>query len=154
MATYLNDHLAGSVGAIEMIKRLMKAYEGKRIEEFFKQLYVEINSDQDDLRELMRALEVKESHARRVAAWMGEKLIRPKIRLLRDETRSMGLFQALEALVLGIKGKEALWHTLLSVTETWPPLKRFSLQRLKQRAMEQGDQVEAKRLEVSRQVFA
>ena len=53
LATYLNDHLAGSVGAIEMIEHLIKTSEGSPIAQFCKELCAEISSDQDHLRELI-----------------------------------------------------------------------------------------------------
>ena len=154
LAIYLNDHLAGSVGAIDMIGRLIKAYEGKPIGQFFKELYIDIRSDQDELRRLMSVLRVKESSIRKVGAWVIEKVSRPKLELVsKDETPNVGLFQALEGLVLGIRGKEALWRALETVAVCWPQLERFDLKRLKNRAIDQGERVEAKRLEVLRQIF-
>jgi len=154
LAIYLNDHLAGSVGAIEMIGRLIKAYEGKPIRQFFKEVYIDIRSDQDELRRLMSVLRVEESSIRKVGAWVIEKVSRPKLELVsKDETPNVGLFQALEGLVLGIRGKEALWRALETVAACWPQLERFDLKRLKNRAIDQGERVEAKRLDVLRQIF-
>jgi hypothetical protein len=149
LAIYLNDHLAGSVGAIEMIERLIKAHEGKPIEQFFKELHVDVRSDQDELRRLMSVLNVEESSTRKAGAWVIEKLSRPKLGLVgNDETTNLGLFQALEGLVLGIRGKEALWCALEMAAAGWPQLERLDLKRLKDRAINQGERVEAKRLEV------
>ena len=61
LAIYLNDHLAGSVGALEMLDHLIKTYEGKPIAQLCREWREEISADQDALRDIMRALDVKES---------------------------------------------------------------------------------------------
>jgi hypothetical protein len=154
LAMYLDDHLAGSVAAIEMIEHLIKIHEGKPIEQFCEELCADINSDQNQLRELMRSLEVKESSVRKVGAWVAEKFSRPKFGLRSEGTNEVGFLQALEALVLGIKGKEGLWRALDAVKKSWPQLEQFDFERLEKRAIEQGERVEAKRLEVARQILA
>ena len=153
LATYLNDHLAGSVGAVDLIEHLIKTYEGNPIERFCKELCADVSSDQDELRDLMSALEVKESSVRKASAWVAEKLSRPKLEPSRDGASGVGFLEALEGLVLGIKGKEGLWRALEAVKKSRPKLERFDFERLKQRAIEQGQRVEAKRLEVARQVL-
>ena len=154
LASYLNDHLAGSVGALEMMDHLIKAYENKPIAQFCRELREEIGADQDELREIMRALDVKESGARKAGAWIGEKLGRIKLGLEGESARDPGLFIALEALVLGIKGKEVLWRALAVVQEGWPALQQFDFARLQKRAVEQGERVNAKRLEAARAALA
>src|SRR5260221_13484776 len=103
LATYLNDHLAGSVGAIELIGNLIRIYEGNPMEEFYKELCADVSSDQDELRDLMGALKVKESSMRKASAWVAEKLSRPKLEPSSDGASGVGLLQALESLVLGIR---------------------------------------------------
>jgi hypothetical protein len=65
----------------------------------------------------------------------------------------MGLFLALEALALGIIGKQALWLALEVASKTMPQLGCLDYADLKRRATDQHDQVQAKRLEVARDVF-
>lgn len=153
LATYLNDHLAGSVAAIEMIEHLIKTYEGRPIEQFCKKLCADINSDQTELRGLMRSLEIKESSARKAGAWVAEKFSRPKLGRRSEGTEEVGFLQALEGLVLGIRGKEGLWRALGEVKKSWLALQQFDFERLEKRAIEQGGRVEAKRLEVAREIL-
>jgi hypothetical protein len=153
LATYLNDHLAGSVGALEMLDHLIETYEGKPIAEFCGRLRDDISADQDELREMMRALDVKESRVRKAGAWVGEKLGRIKLGLEGEGRGDPGLFVALEALVLGITGKQVLWRALMTVQNSWPQLQRFDLDRLHKRAVEQAERVEAKRLEAAREAL-
>jgi hypothetical protein len=66
----------------------------------------------------------------------------------------MGLLRALESLVLGITGKRGLWTALAVAADATPKLREWDYARLKNRAFEQCDRVEAKRLEVAREVFS
>jgi hypothetical protein len=66
----------------------------------------------------------------------------------------MGLLHALEGLVLGITGKRGLWTALAVAADTVPQLRALDYARLQKRAAEQCDRVEAKRLEVAREVFS
>jgi len=38
LSDYLNDHLAGSVAALELLDRLVETYAGKPLERFFREL--------------------------------------------------------------------------------------------------------------------
>ena len=153
LVSYLNDHLAGSVGALELLDRLIENHEGKPLERFFKNLRGDIQEDQTKLEELIHKLGEEESAVRKAGAWILEKLSRAKIRLTESEEGDMGLFLALEALALGITGKRALWRALASASETVPSLARLNYGELETRAAEQAERVEAKRMEFARTVF-
>jgi hypothetical protein len=153
LSSYLNDHLAGSVGALELLERLMKIYKGKPLEGFFRDLRNEIDADQEVLKELIAKLGEKESTVRKAGAWIVEKLSRAKIQLGETREGEMGLFLSLEGLALGINGKRSLWLALAAASETAPHLRGPDYVTLGKRAVEQHDRVEAKRLEVAREVF-
>jgi hypothetical protein len=150
---YLNDHLAGSVGALELLDRLIDVYQGKPLERFFQELRNEIDADQKTLKELIARLGEKESAVRKAGAWIAEKLSRAKIQLSETREGELGLFLALEGLALGINGKRSLWRALAAASETAPQLRGPDYATLEKRAVEQHDRVEAQRLEVAREVF-
>ena len=154
LTIYLNDHLAGSVGALELVDHLIETYRGKPLEQFFKDLRDEIDADQSTLEKLIETLGAKESAMRKAGAWVAERLSRAKIRLSDSQEGQMGLLHALEGLVLGITGKRGLWDALAAAAETMPELRELDYARLENRAIEQRDRIEAKRLEVARQVFS
>lgn len=151
LSDYLNDHLAGSVAALELLDRLIKACEGKTLERFFRDLRSDIHADQEQLRELIAKLGVGESAMRKAGAWFAEKLSRPTIDL--DDEAEIGLYLALETLVLGITGKRSLWRGLQCASRTVPELARLDYAGLEKRAIEQCERVEARRLEIARSVF-
>ena len=153
LPVYLNDHLAGSVGALELLDHLIETYKGQPLEEFFQNLHDDIHADQETLQDLIERIGEKESAVRKAGAWVAEKVSRAKIRLSDSEKNQLGLMHALEGLVLGITGKRALWTALAVAADAVPELRELDYSRLQERATEQCDRVEARRLEVARQVF-
>ncbi|MEP6686688.1 MAG: hypothetical protein ABJB22_07920 [Verrucomicrobiota bacterium] len=153
LGTYLKEHFAGSVGAVELLDHLIGTHSGGPLESFFIQLRTEIAADQDELRDLMHALEVKESTVKNAGAWMAEKFAQVKLRFDGEKQDGLALLQAFEALVLGITGKLLLWRALEAAVKDSAQLRPMDFKRLQQRALEQRDRVEAKRLETARQIF-
>jgi hypothetical protein len=72
--SYLNDHLAGSVAALELIAHCAHLYKGRPLGGFFTKMYAQIATDQSTLRNLMSRLRIEESKVRQAGAWAGEKL--------------------------------------------------------------------------------
>ena len=49
LAIYLNDHLAGSMTGIELVKRAARQYDGTPLGDFFAGLGAEIEEDRNAL---------------------------------------------------------------------------------------------------------
>ncbi len=154
LTTYLNDHHAGSLGAIEMVDHLIGTFEDKPLGQFFKDLRPEIETDQKTLESLIENIGADESTIKKAGAWVAEKVSRAKIRVSDSGDDQLGLLHALEALMLGITGKRALWTALAAAAERVPQLRQLNYAKLEQRAVEQRNRVEEKRQEVARQVFS
>jgi ferritin-like metal-binding protein YciE len=154
LTTYLNDHHAGSLAALEMLDHLIETFEGKALAQFFKELCAEIETDQKSLENLIEKIGADESAVKKAGAWVAEKFSRAKIRVSDSADDQLGLLQALEALMLGITGKRALWTALAAACERVPQLRALDYPTLERRAIEQRDRVEAKRREVAREVFS
>jgi hypothetical protein len=148
--TYLNDHLAGSVAAIELLDGVIEHHSEDRITKIFRDLRDEIQDDQETLRNLIRKLGAKESAMRKAGAWLAEKFSRIKIG---DADDSVELLQALEALALGITGKQLLWRSLVAVAPDYPALQGTDFSELGKRAQDQFERVETLRLEMAREAF-
>lgn len=149
--SYLNDHLAGSVGALELLAHWAQLYKDKPLGAFFTQLKAEIQADQATLRDLMRALGVEESKVRRVGAWAAEKVGRARFMIAGDETDSLGLVLALEGLVMGIVGKKLLWRALAAAN--LPKVGAFDFKELERRAEQQFERTEAERIRAARRAI-
>lgn len=149
LAIYLNDHLAGSVVALELLRDLERAYSGQPVQHFAAALRADIEEDRGELQRLMSKLNVSESRARQATAWLAEKMTMVKLRLNDWAGGEFRLFEALEALSLGIEGKRGLWVALAGAAEQSPDLRLLDYDRLVARAQEQRTRVEAKRLETA-----
>ncbi len=112
LATYLNDHLAGSVMALELLENLEGEHAGTALEGFLAELRADITVDQQELEALLEQLNVAKSRPRRVAAWLTEKASELKLRLDDPAHGALRLLESLEVLVVGIEGKRALWRAL------------------------------------------
>jgi hypothetical protein len=150
--SYLNDHLAGSISALEVIDHWAEAHKGEPIGSFFVQTEKEIKADQQTLRDIMRTLRVKESNVRKAGAWAAEKVGRARLIIAGDEPGSLGLVLTLEGLIMGITGKKLMWVSLAATK--LPPLNTYNFERLQRRAEQQIERIEAERISAVRQAFS
>ena len=109
ITTYLTDHLAGSVAALELLDHLVALREGKGDVEEIQSLKAEVEADQQLLQHLLGRFGVNESTVKKAGAWVAEKALMVKVKAGNGD---LGLLEALEVLVLGIEGKLRLWRAL------------------------------------------
>ena len=150
--SYLNDHLAGSVSALELIAHWAEVHKGEPLGSFFRETEEEIKGDQDTLRDVMRALGVEESKVRKAGAWAVEKLGRARLIIAGDEPGSLGLVLTLEALVMGVTGKKLMWRALAAAK--LPQLNGYNFEELQHGAEQQIRGIEAERIRAVSQAFA
>lgn len=150
--SYLNDHLAGSVSALEVIAHWMEVCKGERLGSFFAQTEREIKADQDTLRDVMRTLGVEESRMRKAGAWAAEKVGRARLIIAGDEPDSLGFVLTLEGLIMGVTGKKLMWAAL--DTAKLLPVNTYNFEQLQLRAEEQIERIEAERRSAVCQAFA
>ena len=153
LATYLNDHLAGSIGALEMLDNLIETHEGTALNSFLVSTRDEIREDQGDLKRLMRDLGIEESTVRQAGAWLAEKFSRPKLQLGDKAAPNLALLQSLESLCLGIAGKRSLWRSLTVASADSTRIRNVDLARLEQRATDQFERVEKEKLRIAGEIF-
>lgn len=150
--SYLNDHLAGSISALELIAHGVDAHKDEPLGSFFVEIEREIKADQDRLREVMRTLGVKESKIRQAGAWAAEKVGRARLIIAGDEGGRLGLVLTFEGLVMGVTGKKLLWRALAAAK--LPQLNGYNFEDLQRRAEQQVERIEAERISVIREAFA
>lgn len=149
LTTYLNDHLAGSAAALELLDHLLERDPGSGRDELAR-IRVEIEEDQQTLQRILSDMGGKESPIRKAAAWFTEKLGQVKIGLDDKGSGELRVLEALEALGLGIQGKLMLWRALEAVKGSVPSLGGIDPQQLQQRAERQFRRVEELRLRAAR----
>ena len=113
LSVYLQDHLAGSVLAVELVEFLQDQHANQPLGVFASIMLKKIKSDQDVLRSIARKIGDQGSEVKEAAAWLSEKVARLKLGAHGKST--LGRLEALEFLALGIQGKLALWRALNEV---------------------------------------
>jgi hypothetical protein len=148
LATYLHDHLAGAVVAINLLEALRDRHAGEPLGQFAAELLTEVEADREVLQVLAERVGARSSALKEATAWLGEKVSRLKLR--RRAAGGLGTFEALEALALGILGKLALWRAMALVAAADVRLHGVDFDHLAARAQAQHAQVEERRLEAAR----
>jgi hypothetical protein len=113
LAIYLNDHLAGATGGVELARRLRAS--NRDDDEFggpLAQTCTEIEADRETLVGLMRHLKIRRDPVKPAAAWAVEKLGRLKLNGQLTGYSPLSRQMELEGLLIGIAGKEQMWRAL------------------------------------------
>lgn len=149
--SYLNDHRAGFISALDLIAHWVKLHKGEPLGDFFLETDREIKADQDTLRDIMRTLGVEESKMRQAGAWAAEKVGRARLIVAGDEPGGLGLVLTLEGLIMGVTGKKMIWRSLAAAK--FPRLDSYNFEQFQRRAEQQIERIEAKRISAVRQAF-
>lgn len=146
--------MAGATAARELASRSSCENRGTTYGRFLARLAVEIDEDRSALLEIMGALSVRTDPLKVLGGWGAEKLGRLKLngRLLGYSPLSRVV--ELEGLVLGVRGKLALWRVLAQLEQRRPQLAGFELEELIGRAERQLDELEVHRLQAAAESFS
>ncbi|MGC1274970.1 MAG: hypothetical protein WBC44_14790 [Planctomycetaceae bacterium] len=153
LISYLNDHLAGSVIAIEMGEHCRDNHAGSELAEFLDGLLREIESDRTVLKDLIGRLGGDQDAAKKSAAWLGEKAGRLKLRGDAPAEIALSRLEQLEVLMLGIRGKLGLWDVLERLAATEERLQSFDWAKLQRSAADQVERVDGQRIRASQEAF-
>ena len=152
LGIYLNDHLAGATGGLELARRMAASHRGLAAAGTMQRLVAEVAQDRAALEDIMAALGIPVRAYKVHAAWIGEKAARLKLNghlLTRSPLSSL---EELEMLRLGVEGKAAGWRTLRVLAETDKRLESGRLDELIARARRQSDLLEDLRVRAAGQV--
>ena len=144
LASYLRDHLAGSMAGIKVVSHLLQAAADPKSRAFLAGLKDDIEADQKELEAIMAQAGIEESGIRKAVGWIAEKAGWSKLMIAGANEGELGWLEGLEALELGISGKRALWKAL--ATSGLPG----DFVRLKLRATAQIEAVERYRLRAAK----
>jgi hypothetical protein len=146
---YLNDHLAGSTAGVEIVRRAASENAGRALGEPLARLARDIEADRDALRSIMDALGVRADTLKTVAAWAGEKAGRLKLNGQLLGYSPLSPLVEIEALLLGVNAKMALWRSLGELAPHEPRLDGDRIAELEARAQAQRDELDALRSEAA-----
>jgi hypothetical protein len=152
LAIYLNDHLAGATGGVELARRARASNSGTSLGEALSEVCAEIETDRATLEQVMETLGVRRNSFKVTGAWAAEKLGRLKLNGRLTGYSPLSRMLELELLHIGITGKIQLWQALQETQSA--RLARFGLPALVERAESQRATVERLRLDATRRAFA
>jgi hypothetical protein len=147
---YLNDHLAGSAGAVQLIDSLATRQEDPAEADFFHSLKAKVEADREQLRELLTRAGLEESSGLQIAGKLTAGASKLKLKWEGMEPGELGMLEALEMLALGIQGKRLLWVMLAELAPAFPEWEGIPFADLELEAIEQRDAVEERRLQHGR----
>jgi hypothetical protein len=151
LQVYLHDHLAGSNFAIELLKSLRDQEAHPELAPLAVTLLAEVEKDASLLRGVLDHVGKSPLDVKEALAWVAEKASRFKLR--HQEPGSLGTFEALETLSLGIMGKLALWNVLPTIAGLDPRIPKLDFETLAASAKDQFVRVEEHRIKLARLVF-
>ena len=153
LSTYLNDHLGGATAALQLLEHLADSAATSDERAFCRTLHAEISEDRAVLEKLIERTGSQPSGFRQVGGWVAAKLTELKLAADNPARGTLDRLQALEMLALGILGKRALWRALGQLRHL-PEVQPLDLPRLEQRAQDQHDRVEERRVLAARRALS
>ncbi|MCW1912962.1 hypothetical protein OJ996_05230 [Luteolibacter sp. GHJ8] len=147
---YLNDHLAGSAGAIGLIQKLATTAEDPAEAAFFHSLERKVEADRALLKDLIALLGQSSSSVLETAGSITGAASRLKLGWEGMEPGQLGRFEAMELLALGIQGKRLLWLMLAELAPCVPEWEGKNFTELELEAINQRDSVEELRIVAGR----
>ena len=152
LATHLHDHLAGSRFAIQLLQSLQEQYGAQPLGEFARALETEVTEDQETLQQIIDGVGSARLNFKEAAGWFEEQAA--QLKLGQDHASGgIGTFEALETLVLGIRGKLALWQVLPIARGVDLRIPDLDFKKLAASAQGQGARVEKQRLHLAVTTF-
>lgn len=113
---YLNDHLAGATGGVELERRLRASNEqDPTFGAPLRRVCEEIEADRATLEQVIKRLGYSRSMIKPAGAWVMEKLGRLKLNGQLRGYSPLSRLVELEGLLIGITGKIGLWQVLIEL---------------------------------------
>jgi len=153
LTRYLQDHLAGSVAALQLMETLADHERGLPLEQKLRGLHAEVTEEQERLMAILARLGGEESSLKQVAAWLTEKLHRGRLALVERADPALARLTGLESLALGLQGKLALYRALEDVAPDDPRLGGYPFAALQARTLLQHAMIEQERMAAARAAF-
>lgn len=149
LGIYLNDHLAGAMGGLELAERCLDNNRGTALGATLERVIAEIKEDRAVLQAIMDAMEVRQNPAKQAIVWVAEKVSRLKLNDQLTGYSDLSRLLELETLCLGVEGKVKLWTSLSAVKGDHPALGDVDLDALTRRARRQHEMLESHRVEAA-----
>jgi hypothetical protein len=154
LSIYLNDHLAGATGAVNIARRSAASNRDPPSGAALEELAREIDEDRSTLITVMDRLSVGRDQLKLALAWGAERAGRLKLNGSLVGYSPLSRLEELEALLAGVNGKLALWETLQRTHGHDTRLRDVDLDALLERARSQRRRLHGQHEKAAGQAFA
>ncbi len=154
LSVYLNDHLTGAAGGVELFRRAAPTQTDPAARSTLLAMADEVAEDRQALLDLMKQLELTPQQHRIALGWLAEKVGRLKPNgSLFSRTPLTDLVE-LEAMRLGVEGKLACWQALEVVASYDDRIAADEIHDLQARAKRQLEELETLRRSAAERALA
>lgn len=147
LGIYVNDHLMGSTGGLELARRAASNATDEARAGMWRGIADELDEEREILKRIRDRIGAGPNHFKYALAWTGEKLGRLKTNGRLVKNSDLGQFLELEMLLIGATGKLAMWKALDRLEE--PRLKDFEFPGLIEQAESQRQRLEQHRINLA-----
>ena len=154
LTIYLHDHLAAATLGVELVRRAKRQNQDGPYGDFLADLAAEIEEDRAQLQAFAHRLGAGRDELKTALAWTGEKLGRLKLNGRLTGYAPLSRVVELEALMLAVQGKLALWQSLREIAIDEPALDEAAIDALIARAERQLDGLREQHSLATREAFA
>jgi hypothetical protein len=154
LSIYLNDHLAGATVGVNLARRAAASNGETPFGAALEELAREIDEDRATLILVMERLSVGHDRAKLALAWGAERAGRLKLNGSLVGYSPLSRLEELEALLIGVTGKLALWETLRRTHSEDTRLTGVDLETLLERARSQRRRLQHQHENATAEAFA
>jgi hypothetical protein len=150
---YLNDHLAGATLGVGLARRAASNNKATTYAGFLTEIERQIEEDKEALERLMDTLGMPKDPIKQGVAWVAEKVGRLKLNGQVTGYSPLSRLLELEALVIGVTGKLAMWNALKDIADHDPRLAVADFGTLIERAIAQRSGLEEQRRQAAEEAL-
>ena len=154
LGTYLNDHLAGAAAALDLVAKAAAKNRDRAEGAFFDELRAAIDEDRATLEDVMGRVGVERAGVKQAAGRVAERISRLRLHERVTGDPDLSRLMELEAIAVGVTGKLALWQSLQTVAQAYPPLTDVNFQALIGRARQQLAGIEERHRAAAQEALA
>ncbi|MEG9250063.1 hypothetical protein V6S67_18390 [Arthrobacter sp. Soc17.1.1.1] len=141
LSAYLEDHLIAAESGVQLFISAERTWSNTPFKATFSGLRSDIAADREDLVKLVHQLGYSQGPVKAAVKWFGAQVSKAgPLNPLRKNRGIAGQLE-LEALQSAVHGKENLWVSLLELSRNDDRIRAAEMQRLKDRAKTQQDQL-------------
>lgn len=109
---YLNNHLAGAVAGIELVRKIVEETRDSESGAWFGRFLAELEEDRETVRRLLREIGRSEDTVKKLGGWVMEKVAAGRLSSMAGDSTHLRRVVEIEGILLGTQGRITMWRLL------------------------------------------